>query len=158
LRNVRSFFAKVPFYNKHLIRFFAAISVIAAVGWGPLILASGLRVILETVAGPDEIAKVDFKPTESQYFSLTFSIMASIYSVIAIELTLLWNSVRDVYTIKTTGQLLPFVIGLVALAKCLYKSILDHVRICAVKNFMTRKRTFADELRRFINAETIRHQ
>lgn len=81
------FFAKVPFFNEHLIRFFAAISVIAAVGWGPIILASGLSVILGSFSA-DDVSEIDPKLANSQYFSLILSIMASIYSVIAIELTL----------------------------------------------------------------------
>jgi len=34
-----------------------------------------------------------------------------VFSVLSIELTLAWNSISDVYTIKTTGELIPFVIG-----------------------------------------------
>jgi hypothetical protein len=36
-------------------------------------------------------------------------------------MTLYWNSISDVYTINTTGQLIPFVIGLVGLAKVIYE-------------------------------------
>jgi hypothetical protein len=49
------------------------------------------------------------------------SLVPLVYSVIGIEMTLYWNSIRDVYTINTTGQLIPFVIGLVGLAKVIYE-------------------------------------
>ena len=43
--------------------------------------------------------------------------LALIWSVLGIELTLYWNSISGVYTIKSTGQLIPFVIGLTGLLK-----------------------------------------
>ncbi|KAJ9129444.1 hypothetical protein NKR19_g10370 [Coniochaeta hoffmannii] len=55
------------------------------------------------------------------------SCVLATYCVLAIEFTLYWNSVRDVYTINTTGQLLPFIIGLVGLIKCVYKSVSNNV-------------------------------
>ena len=55
------------------------------------------------------------------------SCVLATYCVLAIEFTLSWNSVRDVYTINTTGQLLPFIIGLVGLIKCVYKSVSNNV-------------------------------
>jgi hypothetical protein len=51
------------------------------------------------------------------------SVLSLIYSVLGIELTLYWNHIRDVYTINTTGQLIPFVIGLAGLAKVIYEPI-----------------------------------
>jgi hypothetical protein len=50
--------------------------------------------------------------------------MTLIYSVVGIELTLYWNSINGVYTINTTGQLIPFVIGLLGLLRVLYKPFL----------------------------------
>ena len=40
-----------------------------------------------------------------------------IYSILAIELMLKWNNVSNVYTLKSTGQLIPFVISMAGLLK-----------------------------------------
>ncbi|KAF2803285.1 uncharacterized protein BDZ99DRAFT_468260 [Mytilinidion resinicola] len=42
---------------------------------------------------------------------------APIYSILAIELTLKWNKVSGVYTVNSTGQLIPFVIGVAGFLK-----------------------------------------
>ena len=48
---------------------------------------------------------------------------ALVYSILGIELTLYWNSVTDINTIDTSGQLIPFVIGLLGLAKACFVPI-----------------------------------
>jgi hypothetical protein len=55
---------------------------------------------------------------------LATALMTLIFSVVGIELTLHWNSISGVYTINSTGQLIPFVIGLLGLLKILYKPFL----------------------------------
>jgi hypothetical protein len=55
--------------------------------------------------------------------SVGASIFSLAYSVIGIEMTLYWNSITGVYTINTTGQLIPFVIGLAGLAKVVYEPV-----------------------------------
>lgn len=55
------------------------------------------------------------------------NIFAFVYSVLAIELTLYWNSISGVYDINSTGQLIPFVIGLLGLLKMTY-AIFPEVR------------------------------
>jgi hypothetical protein len=49
------------------------------------------------------------------------AIAGLVYMVLAIELTLVWNSILGVYTIGTVGQLIPFVIGAAGLLKVFYK-------------------------------------
>jgi hypothetical protein len=49
--------------------------------------------------------------------------LALIWSVLGIELTLYWNSISGVYTIKSTGQLIPFVIGLTGLLKIVWGAV-----------------------------------
>jgi hypothetical protein len=51
------------------------------------------------------------------------SLFSLVYSVIGREITLYWNAISDVYIINTTGQLIPFVIGLVGLAKVIYEPV-----------------------------------
>jgi hypothetical protein len=45
----------------------------------------------------------------------------SLYTVLAIELMLHWNKIVDVYTIRSVGQLIPFVIGLVGFLKLFFE-------------------------------------
>ena len=44
----------------------------------------------------------------------------TIYTVLAVELTIAWTAIDGVYTIQTTGQLIPFIIGLMGLFKALH--------------------------------------
>ena len=57
------------------------------------------------------------------YWSV-LSIMASslsiLWFVLAVELSLSWNSVRGIYDIGSTGQLIPFIIGLLGLLRVLH--------------------------------------
>lgn len=46
-----------------------------------------------------------------------FHTIVSTYVIVSIELMLHWNKVSDVYTIRSVGQLIPFVIGLVGFLK-----------------------------------------
>lgn len=42
------------------------------------------------------------------------------WSIPAVELTLVWNSVKGVYNVKSTGQIIALVIGLGVLVKVLW--------------------------------------
>ena len=48
------------------------------------------------------------------------SIACAIYTILAIELTIVWNGIGGIYDIQTTGQLIPFVIGTIGLFRTLY--------------------------------------
>ena len=50
--------------------------------------------------------------------------VALIWTILGIELTLLWNSVSGVYAVDSTGQLIPLVIGSASLVPIAYKSCL----------------------------------
>ena len=43
--------------------------------------------------------------------------MTILYSVVAIELTLVWNNILDIYELESAGQFIPFFIGLGGLVK-----------------------------------------
>lgn len=47
------------------------------------------------------------------------------YSIISVELMLYWNGITDVYSIRSVGQLIPFVIGLAGLLKVCAKVYCD---------------------------------
>jgi hypothetical protein len=49
------------------------------------------------------------------------------WSILAVELTLVWNSVEGVYNIKSTGQIIALVVGLGILVKVLW--LLRHGKV-----------------------------
>jgi hypothetical protein len=62
-----------------------------------------------------------------------------IWAIIAVELSLFWNQVTIVYTLNSTGQLIPLIIGLVGLLRLLhglsvYKSHLTAIDILMVSS------------------------
>lgn len=50
-----------------------------------------------------------------------------IWSVAAIELTLVWNKVTDVNNLGNTGQLIPFVIGIASLPSSFWH-VLEYIQ------------------------------
>jgi hypothetical protein len=59
------------------------------------------------------------------WFGLPAGYMATIWAALAIELTLAWNNVSGIYVLGSTGQLIPFVVGVLGL--------LRNVHLIAVK-------------------------
>lgn len=49
--------------------------------------------------------------------------------IVAIELTLAFNSISGVYTMKSTGQLIPFVIGVGGLWTVLNDLMTDYYKV-----------------------------
>lgn len=48
--------------------------------------------------------------------------------VVFVELTLTANSISGVYSLRTTGQLIPFIIGITSLAAAMREIALRYVR------------------------------
>jgi hypothetical protein len=57
-------------------------------------------------------------------------VLLTTWSISSVELTLAWNSVTDVYDIRSTGQIIPLVVGLGTLIKVLW--LLRHGRVSDV--------------------------
>ncbi|KAK4100408.1 hypothetical protein N658DRAFT_507921 [Parathielavia hyrcaniae] len=126
------FFTKVSVYEPAISKFFGTLSILFSVSFVPQPL-----LYLSTRIGPlsklDEEWKLLLSPWTSSYTRESrgrllieapiFSVILCIYPIIAVELILHWNSIRDVYTINTTGQLIPFTIALTGFVRCIYKSI-----------------------------------
>ena len=56
-------------------------------------------------------------------FKLCFHCLSfafAVYTILAVELMIKWNGISGVYTVRTTGQLIPFVIGVIGLFKALH--------------------------------------
>jgi hypothetical protein len=52
------------------------------------------------------------------------SLLFIIWSIMAIEFTLVWNNAEGIYIITSTGQLIPFIVGLAGLLKTLFSLFL----------------------------------
>jgi hypothetical protein len=59
-----------------------------------------------------------------------------VWAVVAIELTLVWNHVSGVYSLTSTGQLIPFVIGLVGLLRLIHGLTVERSDIHVTNIFM----------------------
>ncbi|PMD59544.1 uncharacterized protein K444DRAFT_663646 [Hyaloscypha bicolor E] len=81
-----------------------------------LLLVWDALISVETPGSPSPYRRA----WSEQAFASLFHLIALIYSILAIELTLKWNNVSDVYTIKSTGQLIPFIIGIAGILKVWY--------------------------------------
>lgn len=55
----------------------------------------------------------------TQFAVRVLNIICFIWSILSVELTLKWNNISNVHDIKSTGQLIPFVIGIVSLLSLL---------------------------------------
>jgi ATP/ADP translocase len=63
-----------------------------------------------------------------QSFAPYLTTLWMIWSLLAIELTLFWNGITDVYDIKSTGQLIPFITGILSIAGLLQATITVYLR------------------------------
>ena len=52
--------------------------------------------------------------------SIVTSLLLVAWFVLAVELSLRWNSVIGIYDIGSTGQLIPFIIGLLGLLRVIH--------------------------------------
>ena len=65
------------------------------------------------------------------------SLCIMIFSILAIELIIQWNSISGVYTIRSTGQVIPFIIGIGGLSKVLFTAfvqVFDGDSVWSAKN------------------------
>jgi len=54
------------------------------------------------------------------------NVICIIWSILAVELTIAWNNISGVYTLNSTGQLIPFIIGIVSFIRLLQGISIDH--------------------------------
>ena len=66
---------------------------------------------------------------DDQRFRICLSIFSIVYSIIAIELTLVWNNVSGVYNVNSTGQVIPLIAGSGILISVFWKMRHISVRI-----------------------------
>lgn len=58
---------------------------------------------------------------------------AIVWFILAVELTLAWNSVSNIYDLGSTGQLIPFIIGVMGLFRVMYLALPDQFEDKKVK-------------------------
>ena len=68
--------------------------------------------------------------TDDRRFRIYLSTFSILYSIISIELTLVWNNISGVYDVNSTGQVIPIVAGSGTLTGVLWKMRKISVRIC----------------------------
>ena len=78
-----------------------------------------------------------FDPSRLTFY--TFNIVCLLWAIAAVELSLYWNQITGVYTIDSTGQLIPFIIGIVGLLRLFHglsveKSNLKSIDILMVSS------------------------
>ena len=67
--------------------------------------------------------------------SAMLSPVLMIYSIVAVELTLMWNHVTNIYEVKSTGQALALVFGAANFASLLWELLgLSHTVCLSMKN------------------------
>ncbi|RSL50174.1 hypothetical protein CEP51_015383 [Fusarium floridanum] len=145
-------FAKVPLYNRHVTNIFTALSAILIYGMSNQIrwLWKDLREYLHRNRAPvnqevcsdplDEALrrhKAEREAMREKLYKIISGFFGKIapfyraasfvYCALGIELTLYWNGVTDVYSVRTTGQLIPLTIGACGLAQFLYAPAVDWV-------------------------------
>jgi len=55
-------------------------------------------------------------------------VLAMIWFILSVELVLYWNDVRGVNTIQSTGQLIPFIIGVVSCSQAVKKVAISLIK------------------------------
>jgi hypothetical protein len=72
-----------------------------------------------------------FRIRQKWYGSI--ALFGTIISILAIELTLLWNNIEEVYSISSTGQLIAFVVGLGPLITTIYEVLKETAEAVGAK-------------------------
>lgn len=72
--------------------------------------------ILESVLQPrtfkiKQKIKEWYSSVYTQYITWTVNIVCIIFTIISVELTLIWNNIRGIYDVRSTGQLIPFIVS-----------------------------------------------
>ncbi|GAB1320952.1 hypothetical protein MFIFM68171_11162 [Madurella fahalii] len=135
-------FAKVSLYDRRVTGFFAALSIVATISFGSVI--AHLVLSVARVASPARRNQLRLFPrpallnnttgdsesgtwAENRLMKVARALKAGtlVYSILGIELTLHWNGITDVYDVATTGQLIPFTIGLCGLVKIIFTPLLE---------------------------------
>ena len=58
-----------------------------------------------------------------------FTVVTIVWFVLSIELTLNWNGITGVYTLSSTGQLIPFVIGFMSFMNAIQQTVLVLIKL-----------------------------
>lgn len=59
-----------------------------------------------------------------------------VWAVLAVELSLSWNKVSGIYTIQSTGQLIPFIIGIVSFVRVVLALLESQSRLRTTDELM----------------------
>ena len=78
---------------------------------------------------------VDFKDSSSVLYLLgSFGVAAICWFILAVELTLYWNSIKKIYDIRSTGRLIPFIVGLLGLIRVTHLAIMSRLESVSLQS------------------------
>lgn len=70
---------------------------------------------------------------------LLISLAIFVWTILTVELTLFFNSVSGVYNIQSTGQLIPFIIGIFGLSKTVNSIMVESIKEASSRIFVVSK-------------------
>jgi hypothetical protein len=87
-----------------------------------------------------------FSSQYTQNFIYTANAICIVWMAISVELTLLWNGISGVYTLDSTGQLIPFIIGVVGFISLLHGMSVQHSKISSTNVLLVCSGPFLEAL------------
>ncbi|KAE8443223.1 hypothetical protein EG329_002091 [Mollisiaceae sp. DMI_Dod_QoI] len=91
-------------------------------------LTATIKKFLQAVDNEPDQNFVMLEKFYSQYQRVAANIAILIYSVVSIELLLKYNKITDVYTILSTGQIIPFIIGIASLWRTVWTIVVRAIQ------------------------------
>ncbi|KAF2432371.1 hypothetical protein EJ08DRAFT_130734 [Tothia fuscella] len=99
----------------------------------------------------------------TQKLIYTANAICIVWTIISVELTLYWNGITDVYTLNSTGQLIPFIIGAVGFVRLLHglsvvRSKVSSTDVLLQKKILNGRQNFSKMASKMAAIWTQRHQ
>jgi len=94
---------------------------------------------MSSVSVPTQVLTI-LRSRKSTYYFYAFNALCLVWAVVSIEVILIWNHIQGVYTIRTTGQLIPFVIGVTSLLSLMQKISVGRASLARTEILMVSRR------------------
>jgi hypothetical protein len=72
------------------------------------------------------------KPNWTQSILTAINTFSIVWAIVSVELTISWNKLTGVDTLNSTGQLIPFIIGIVALLQLFHGLSVERSNIISI--------------------------
>lgn len=109
-----------------LVRTLFQFMCLVVFGWCPPVNMPPAVIRPSRILGPGwvrlkQYIKECYESKYTLYLIYFTNIACVVFTIISVELTLIWNNITDIYTVKSTGQLIPFIIGLVGFVRIIHE-------------------------------------